>query len=38
MNFTYARQVGNAVATSAGFGGNQTIYSASFTTIVGQQD
>jgi len=36
--FTYARRIGDAVATAAGFGGTTRIYSGSFTTVKGQQD
>jgi len=36
--FTYARKVGDAVATSAGFGGTVPIYSGSFKPTVGVQD
>ena len=36
--FSYARKVGDAVATSAGFGGTVPIYSGSFKPTVGVQD
>ncbi len=36
--FAYARRVGDAVATAAGFGGTTPIYSGSFKTVKGQQD
>ena len=38
FQFAYARRVGDAVATAAGFGGTTRIYSGSFTTVKGQQD
>ena len=36
--FAYARRVGDAVATAAGFGGTTAIYSGSFTPVNGVQD
>ena len=36
--FTYARRVGDAVATAGGFGGTTRIYSGSFKTVKGKQD
>jgi|TARA_R100000995_G_C3480868_1_gene123809 hypothetical protein len=36
--FTYARRVGDAVATAGGFGGTTRIYSGSFTPTKGVQD
>jgi len=38
MNFTYIKNVANAVATDANIGGTQPIYSASFDSVVDQQD
>jgi len=38
FQFAYARRVGDAVATAAGFGGTTPIYSGSFKTISGEQD
>jgi len=38
FKFEYARRVAHGYATEAGFGGVTPIYSASFTTIEGQQD
>ena len=34
----YARRVGDGIASEAGFGGNQTMYSASFAVTASQQD
>jgi len=36
--FSYGERISDGVATEAGFGGDTRIYSASFDTIVGQQD
>jgi hypothetical protein len=36
--FAYARRIGDAVATAAGFGGTTRIYSGSFTITKGVQD
>ena len=36
--FTYARRVGDAVATAGGFGGTTRIYSGSFKTVTNKQD
>ena len=38
FQFSYARKIGDAVATSAGFGGTTPIYSASFKPVKNQQD
>ncbi len=38
VRFEYARRVGNAFAFDAGIGGTIRQYSASFDTVVGQQD
>ena len=38
FQFSYARKIGDAVATSAGFGGTTRIYSGSFKPVKGQQD
>ena len=38
IEFTYARRVGDALSTEAGVGGYDTVYSASFDTVVDQQD
>lgn len=38
FQFTYSRNVGNNTSFEAGFGGTQNHYSASFDTVVGQQD
>ena len=38
FNFEYAKRIGNTMATEGGFGGVESIYSASFDTTVGQQD
>lgn len=38
FQFANARKIGDAVATAAGFGGTQPIYSASFATTQNQQD
>jgi len=38
FQFTYARKVAEAMSTEAGFGGNRTIYSASFSTTSSIQD
>ena len=38
FEFAYSRRVGNSVTTELGFGGEQTIYSASFSSVTGQQD
>ena len=38
LNFEIAFQIGNKFATEAGIGGEQTIYSASITTVADQQD
>jgi len=38
FEFAYARRVGYGVSTEAGFGGETTIYSASFSGTAGQQD
>jgi hypothetical protein len=38
MNFTYARQVGGGLSTTAGHGGTQPIFSASFSAVPDQQD
>jgi len=38
FQFSYARKIGDAVATSAGFGGTTRIYSASFKPVKDQQD
>jgi hypothetical protein len=38
FQFSYARKIGDSVATSAGFGGTTPIYSGSFKPTVGVQD
>ena len=38
FQFTYARKIGDAVATAGGFGGTTPIYSASFATKKDKQD
>ena len=38
FQFQYARRIGDAVATAAGFGGTTPIYSASFAPISNKQD
>jgi len=38
FEFAYARRVGYGVSTEAGFGGETTIYSASFNSVTGTQD
>ncbi|MAH46357.1 hypothetical protein CMI37_11035 [Candidatus Pacearchaeota archaeon] len=38
FQFGYAKRVGDATSTEVGLGGQQSIYSASFSTTVGQQD
>jgi hypothetical protein len=38
VEFTYARRIGDAFSTEAGVGGYDTVYSASFDTVVDQQD
>jgi hypothetical protein len=38
FQFAYARRIGDAVATAAGFGGTTRIYSGSFTPVRKQQD
>ena len=38
FEFTYSKRVGHSVTTELGFGGEQTIYSASFSSVTGQQD
>lgn len=38
FQFQYARKIGDAVATAAGFGGTTSIYSASFAPIANQPD
>jgi len=38
IEFSYARRVGEALSTETGVGGYETVYSASFSTIVDQQD
>jgi len=38
FQFQYARRIGDAVATAAGFGGTTPIYSASFAPTVNKQD
>ena len=38
FQFQYARKIGDAVATAAGFGGTTPIYSASFAPTTNQQD
>mgnify|MGYP003627230274 CR=1 FL=1 len=38
FEFAYSRRVGYGVSTEAGFGGDVTIYSASFDSIKNQQD
>ena len=38
LNFEVAFQIGNKFATEAGVGGEQTIYSASITTVTNKQD
>jgi len=38
FEFTYAKRVGHSVSTEIGFGGEVTIYSASFTAVNGRQD
>lgn len=38
VTLSYANKVGDAAATMAGFGGTTPIYSASFTTVSGEQD
>jgi len=38
IEFAYARRVGEALSTEAGVGGYETVYSASFNTIVDKQD
>ena len=38
FQFTYAQRVGEGISTQAGFGGDTTIYSASFTSVTGTQD
>jgi hypothetical protein len=38
FEFAYAKRVGHSVSTEVGFGGEVTIYSASFTATNGQQD
>lgn len=38
FEFTYAKRVGHSVSTEIGFGGEVTIYSASFAANNGQQD
>ena len=38
FQFSYARKIGDSVATSAGFGGTVPIYSGSFTPVAGKQD
>ena len=37
FNFEYAKKVGNTLSTEGGFGGEVPIYSASFTTEVGNK-
>lgn len=38
FDFGYARQISDAIATEAGLGGTQDIYSASINAVPGQQD
>jgi hypothetical protein len=38
IEFSYARRIGDAISTEAGVGGHETVYSASFNTIIGKQD
>jgi hypothetical protein len=38
IEFSYARRIGEALSTETGVGGYETVYSASFSTIVDQQD
>ena len=38
FEFAYARRVGYGASTEIGFGGEVTIYSASFSSVTGQQD
>jgi hypothetical protein len=38
FQFSYARKIGDSVATSAGFGGTTPIYSGSFKPVAGVQD